>query len=186
MSVQSDDDESFLREALPAFISESLELLDQLEQLLLELEAHPGDRELLDALFRCAHTIKGSAGLFGLDDIVAFTHHVETFLDALREDKTTLDAHSSRMLLQSGDQIRRLIAELGAPQAMASRDIPDEREAMVAALRAALQSAVGPGDAHATQMPASASAAQPATDAHKAAQPAARTTASSTPLNPSK
>ena len=173
MSVQSDDDESFLREALPAFISESLELLDQLEQLLLELEAHPGDRELLDALFRCAHTIKGSAGLFGLDDIVAFTHHVETFLDALREDKTTLDAHSSRMLLQSGDQIRRLIAELGAPQAVASRDIADEREALVAALRAALQETVGPCDAHATQLPASDSAAQSTVDARNEAQPAA-------------
>jgi two-component system chemotaxis sensor kinase CheA len=38
----------------------------------------PDDRELLDALFRCAHTVKGSAGIFGLDAVVAFTHHVET------------------------------------------------------------------------------------------------------------
>ena len=109
MSIHSNDDQDFLRDALPAFISESVELLDQLEQLLLELEDRPTDRELLDALFRCAHTIKGSAGLFGLLEIVAFTHHVETFLDALREGKTHLTGKISAVLLQSGDQIRRLI-----------------------------------------------------------------------------
>ena len=52
-----DSDEQFLRDALPAFISESIELLDQIEQLLLELETNPSDRELPDALFRCAHPI---------------------------------------------------------------------------------------------------------------------------------
>ena len=72
MPHRTGEDDSFLREALPSFLNEAREMLDQLEQLLLELEASPDDRELLDALFRCAHTIKGSAGLFGLDDIVAF------------------------------------------------------------------------------------------------------------------
>lgn len=137
MHTSTADDEDFLREALPAFISESVELLDQLEQLLLELEASPGDRELLDALFRCAHTIKGSAGLFGLDDIVSFTHHVETFLDALRTGQTTLTAHSSQLLLRSADQVRRLIAQMGAVDVAASLDLPDEREALVHALRSA-------------------------------------------------
>ncbi|MEY4863284.1 MAG: hypothetical protein RLZ51_1379, partial [Pseudomonadota bacterium] len=114
-AITHDDDEQFLRDALPAFISESVELLDQVEHLLLELESSPNDRELLDALFRCAHTIKGSAGLFGLDEIVHFTHHVETFLDALREGKVSLDAASSRLLLSSADQIRRLVSLLSMP-----------------------------------------------------------------------
>ena len=129
-----DSDEQFLRDALPAFISESIELLDQIEQLLLELETNPSDRELLDALFRCAHTIKGSAGLFGLDEIVAFTHHVETFLDAVREEKISLDAHSSRLLLSSGDQIRRLVNLISE----AESPIADEREALVAGLMQAM------------------------------------------------
>lgn len=160
MSNQTDDDESFLREALPAFISESVELLDQLEQLLLELEAHPGDRELLDALFRCAHTIKGSAGLFGLDDIVGFTHHVETFLDALREGRTCLNPQASQMLLQCGDQIRRLIAQLGGPDATAREDVPDTREQLVAALVRALH-----GDAPAAAAAPASSEPEPTSDA---------------------
>ena len=129
-----DDDEQFLRDALPAFISESVEQLDQLEQLLLELESNPGDRELLDALFRCAHTIKGSAGLFGLHEIVAFTHHVETFLDALREGQVKLDAASSRLLLSSGDQIRRLVNLISEEHS----PIVDEREALIAGLMHAM------------------------------------------------
>ena len=138
MSLHNTDDDDFLRDALPAFISESVELLDQLEQLLLELEASPGDRELLDALFRCAHTIKGSAGLFGLDDIVQFTHHVETFLDALRTGQVALNTHTSQLLLRSADQVRRLIAHMGAHDVAASKDLPDEREALIGALHTAL------------------------------------------------
>jgi two-component system chemotaxis sensor kinase CheA len=140
MSLHSNDDQDFLRDALPAFISESVELLDQLEQLLLELEDRPTDRELLDALFRCAHTIKGSAGLFGLDEIVAFTHHVETFLDALREGKTHLTGKTSAVLLQSGDQIRRLITlvDPGRSDTDATPEIADQRDTLIAALVAAL------------------------------------------------
>ena len=50
MNANTPDDERFLRDALPAFVSESIELLDQLEHLLLELEAAPRDRDLLDAV----------------------------------------------------------------------------------------------------------------------------------------
>lgn len=163
MSIHSNDDEDFLRDALPAFISESLELLDQLEHLLLELEDRPTDRELLDALFRCAHTIKGSAGLFGLDEIVAFTHHVETFLDALREGQTHLSGKTSAVLLQSGDQIRRLITlvDPGRRDTDAAPDIDDQRESLIAALVAALPAGAVQGstaghDGHAPTAGASA------------------------------
>jgi two-component system chemotaxis sensor kinase CheA len=80
-----DLDLQFVADALPAFISEAREQIASIEQLLLQLEDAPDDRELLDALFRCAHTVKGSAGIFGLDAVVAFTHHVESLLDRLRE-----------------------------------------------------------------------------------------------------
>ncbi|HNW65419.1 MAG TPA: Hpt domain-containing protein, partial [Piscinibacter sp.] len=68
------DDLAFIADALPAFVSEGQEQIASIEQLLLQLEDTPDDRELLDALFRCAHTVKGSAGIFGLDAVVAFTH----------------------------------------------------------------------------------------------------------------
>ena len=82
--MNHDDDHGFLTDALPVFISEAREQIASIEQLLLQLEDTPDDREQLDALFRCAHTVKGSAGIFGLDEVVAFTHHEETLLDGLR------------------------------------------------------------------------------------------------------
>jgi len=105
----SDDDRDFIAAALPVFISEAEEQVERLEHLLLELEASPGDRDLLDALFRCAHTVKGSAGVFGLDTLVGFTHHVETLLDQVREGRRALDASVSTLLLLCNDQLRRLI-----------------------------------------------------------------------------
>ena len=171
MSIHSNDDENFLRDALPAFISESVELLDQLEQLLLELEDRPTDRELLDALFRCAHTIKGSAGLFGLDEIVAFTHHVETFLDALREGKTHLSARTSAVLLQSGDQIRRLITlvDPGRRATDAEPDIEDQRDTLIAALVAALPAGAQPNQSAAHPVEAAGNATSAPTGAHRIA-----------------
>ncbi len=171
MSILSNDDEDFLRDALPAFISESVELLDQLEELLLELEDRPTDRELLDALFRCAHTIKGSAGLFGLDEIVAFTHHVETFLDALREGKTHLSAKTSAVLLQSGDQIRRLITlvDPGRRATDAAPDIEDQRDTLIAALVAALPAVARQGSPAHHDGNASSDAASAPTGAHRIA-----------------
>ena len=67
-----------------AFVVESQELLQQMEDNLLQLENSGGDPEIINAIFRAAHTIKGSAGLFGLDPIVSFVHVVETALDQVR------------------------------------------------------------------------------------------------------
>jgi hypothetical protein len=59
------------------------------------LEEQPDDRELLDSLFSCAHTVKGSAGIFGLNKVVEFTHHVETLLDQHARWVIVLDARTS-------------------------------------------------------------------------------------------
>jgi two-component system chemotaxis sensor kinase CheA len=145
MPHRTGDDDGFLREALPSFLNEAREMLDQLEQLLLELETSPDDRELLDALFRCAHTIKGSAGLFGLDDIVSFTHHVETFLDALREGTVRLAPAVNSVLLRCADQVRRQLTGIdGSPAAGA--DVEDERTDLIAALASRLPHPVAAAD----------------------------------------
>jgi len=105
----SDDD--LIQEMLPAFIEEANEQSEALEQLLLDLESAPGDSELLDALFRCAHTIKGSAGVFGLNEVVAFTHHVEALLQRLREGLLQLTPAINTLLLRSNDMIRLLVKD---------------------------------------------------------------------------
>lgn len=130
----ADQDAGFIAEALPAFISEAQEQSMMLEQLLLQLEDAPDDGELLGALFRCAHTIKGSAGMFGLDKVVAFTHHVETLLDRLRDGQVQFTPQLSTLLLRCNDQIRLLVAAAGDPLA-STEESAAEREALVEALR---------------------------------------------------
>ncbi len=141
MKRDQDHDLSFIREVLPAFISEAQEQIESLEQLLLQLEDAPGDSELLNALFRCAHTVKGSAGIFGLDKVVAFTHHVETLLDRLREGQLDLTPGLSTLLLQCNDQLRTLIAQASA--ADDDDDEPADALAARAALVERLQAAAG-------------------------------------------
>ena len=136
MTKQQDLDNSFIAEALPAFISEAQEQIQMLEQLLLQLEDAPDDQELLGALFRCAHTVKGSAGIFGLDQVVAFTHHVETLLDRLREGRVALTPALSTLLLQCNDQIRMLVEAARDPQSEAASGSQD-REALVLRLQEA-------------------------------------------------
>lgn len=109
MAASSDADRDFIAQAMPAFISEAGEQIEALESLLLELEEQPDNRELLDSLFRCAHTVKGSAGIFGLDRVVDFTHHVETLLDKMRDGVVALTPDINTLLLQCNDQIRFLV-----------------------------------------------------------------------------
>jgi two-component system chemotaxis sensor kinase CheA len=130
MSNANKDDQSFILEALPVFIAEANEQLTNLEDLLLQLEEDPENRSLLDELFRCVHTIKGSAGIFGLSQVVAFTHHVETLLDQMREGEVILNPALNTLLLQCGDAIQHLIDTASNPEL----DLPEhdqERRVLV-------------------------------------------------------
>lgn len=98
-----------LDDVFQTFLAESREMLEEMERYLLEIEAGAQDAEQLNALFRCVHTIKGSAGLFALDHVVAFTHVVENVLDRLRDGEIALDRELAALLLESRDHIARLI-----------------------------------------------------------------------------
>jgi two-component system chemotaxis sensor kinase CheA len=91
--------------ALQTFIVESRELLEAMEQALLDAE-QPGDKgDMINSVFRAAHTIKGSAGLFGLDHIVAFTHVVESVLDRVRDGEIAIEGQLVALLLACCDHI---------------------------------------------------------------------------------
>ncbi|MEX5535332.1 chemotaxis protein CheA [Pseudomonas syringae] len=98
-----------LDQAQQTFIVEARELLQAMEESLLQLESEPGDQDAIGAVFRAAHTIKGSAGLFGLTPIVSFTHIVEDVLDRLREGSVSVSAELIAVLLKSGDHMLELI-----------------------------------------------------------------------------
>ncbi|HJV86090.1 MAG TPA: chemotaxis protein CheA [Noviherbaspirillum sp.] len=101
--------------ALQTFIEESRELLEEMENALLAFERAEADQEMIHAIFRAAHTIKGSAGLFSLDHIVEFTHVLESVLDRVRDGKLDIDDTLVTLLLSCCDHIGALIdgAEAG-------------------------------------------------------------------------
>ncbi len=98
-----------LDEALTAFITESKDLLERMEEALLHIEQQPEDAETINAIFRAAHTIKGSAGIFGLNDIVAFTYVAENVLDEVRKGLIRFDADLANLFLAVGDHIHALV-----------------------------------------------------------------------------
>ncbi|WP_234084466.1 chemotaxis protein CheA [Azonexus sp. R2A61] len=126
---------------LQTFIAESRELLLQMEEALLDMESRPNDPETINAIFRAAHTIKGSAGLFGLDHIVAFTHVAESVLDRVRNNEIALDPGLGALLLKAGDHLGQLI-ELLAAQASPGAAIQADGQALQARLESYLDAAL--------------------------------------------
>jgi two-component system, chemotaxis family, sensor kinase CheA len=96
-------------DVLQTFIAESRELLLQMEDALLQIERSPQDLDTINGLFRVAHTIKGSAGLFGLMPIVEFTHVAESVLDRVRSLEVRVDEALSALFLDARDHIGQLI-----------------------------------------------------------------------------
>ena len=103
-----------LDEALQTFIIEARELLEQMEDGLLQVEHTPDDAEAINAIFRAAHTIKGSAGLFGFDHIVEFTHVAESVLDKIRSGRLVIDSDLVAIFLAVGDHLGALISGIAA------------------------------------------------------------------------
>ncbi|MCG2582978.1 chemotaxis protein CheA [Massilia sp. TS11] len=108
-------------EVLPTFLAESRELLEEMESALLAISAQGPDKERIDAVFRAAHTIKGSAGLFGIDAIVEFTHVAESVLDRVRAGQIGIEDHLCTLLLGCRDHIGAMLDMIG-PDGSCSAD----------------------------------------------------------------
>ncbi|MFC4308709.1 chemotaxis protein CheA [Steroidobacter flavus] len=100
-------------EALPTFLQEARELSEEIESALLACERGDVDCDTINALFRAVHTIKGSAGLFGLDNIVAFAHVVETVLDRVRNGQQPMTPPLVQVLIGCRDHINVLLDAVG-------------------------------------------------------------------------
>ena len=111
-----------LDDALETFIAEARDLLQAMEDALLALEPGTPDADGINAIFRAAHTIKGSSGLFGLDHIVAFTHRLENVLDHVRNGTLTTDADLVQLLLGCRDHLSRLVEGVARGQTEADAD----------------------------------------------------------------
>ncbi|MCG6202689.1 chemotaxis protein CheA [Psychromonas antarctica] len=98
--------------AKQGFLIEVEELLTSMEDALLHLEGSPDDMEAINAVFRAAHTIKGTSGIFGFDDVVSFTHVAESLLDKIRDNEITINKELIEVLLKSGDHMSALVNEV--------------------------------------------------------------------------
>ncbi len=112
--MNRDDDAEILAAARAGFLDEANDMLAQFEQALLVMETAPDDAENLNAAFRAAHTIKGTAGMFGCEAVVTFTHEVETLLESLRSGKLDITEEIAAALLDGRDQMEALIGEVRA------------------------------------------------------------------------
>ncbi len=96
-------------EVLSYFIPEAQEYLDVLEANLLQLDKDPQDKELINQLFRSAHTLKGSAYTVGFQSIGDLAHHVEDFMGALRDGNLRMLPEHTDLMLRAIDVVRVLI-----------------------------------------------------------------------------
>jgi two-component system chemotaxis sensor kinase CheA len=148
------------------FFEEAGENLEQMEQKLLELDVSAADDEELNAIFRCAHSVKGGAATFGFSDVAELTHQMETLLDKLRRHELVPTAPMVDVLLSAGDALRALLARHQG----AGGDAPDTSE-LVAHIRA-LSDGGQPPPAAAPAAGAPTAASAPAPPASTPAAPA--------------
>ncbi|GAB3186986.1 chemotaxis protein CheW [Hydrogenophaga aquatica] len=92
------------------FFEEAGENLEQMEQQLLNLDLETVDDEELNAIFRCAHSIKGGAATFGFEDVAELTHQMESLLDKLRRHELTPTMPMVDVLLEASDALKGLLA----------------------------------------------------------------------------
>jgi two-component system chemotaxis sensor kinase CheA len=97
------------KELLAGFIEESFEHLESIENLILELEQNPDDKETINAVFRAFHTIKGTSALVDLDEINRLAHKTENLLDSVRQGQRALDSDVTDMVLKVRDMLQAMI-----------------------------------------------------------------------------
>jgi len=94
------------------FITEAKEHLDTIEPSIISLEENPRDKDIINAIFRPFHTIKGVSGFLGLDDINRLSHAAENMLDAARDNKFYMDKRAIDVILEVVDCLRAMIDDL--------------------------------------------------------------------------
>ncbi len=164
-----------------AFFEESFEALDSMEAALLKLDIGAPEPELINTIFRVAHSIKGGSATFGFSDIASFTHSCETLLDELRSGGMQVSLEISDLLLKTVDVMRAMLRSTQSKQPMNMQKVSDVQfdvEMMIAQKNnAPAKPAAAPVKAAPAAVPAPAAAAPAA----PATSPATATSASTAP-----
>ena len=163
-----------------AFFEESFEALDSMEAALLKLDIGAPEPELINTIFRVAHSIKGGSATFGFSDIASFTHSCETLLDELRSGGMQVSLEISDVLLKTVDVMRAMLRSTQSKQPINMQKVSDVQfdvEMMIAQKNnAPAKPAAAPVKAALAAVPTPAAPAPAA-----AASPATATSASNAP-----
>ncbi|MCG8670936.1 MAG: chemotaxis protein CheA [Pseudomonadales bacterium] len=151
-------------EILQDFLVEAGEIIELLSEQLVELENRPDDMDLLNAIFRGFHTVKGGAGFLQLDTLVDLCHAAENVFDMLRNAKLTVNAELMDVVLQALDSVVAMFGQVNA------REYPDAADPQLMAALHAIINGESPAAAPAAE---AAPAAPPAQEAPAAPEPAA-------------
>ncbi|GMR19453.1 MAG: chemotaxis protein CheA [Gammaproteobacteria bacterium] len=126
-------------EDVQLFETEANELLDDMEQSLLQLEDDPNDMDHINSVFRAAHTIKGSAGLFAYEAVISFTHGVESVLDRTRAGELEISKDLLSLLLACRDVMGQLVDAAIAGHDGGDAEVQQKGRALSAQLNTYLQ-----------------------------------------------
>lgn len=150
-------------EILQDFLVEAGEILEQLSEQLVELESRPDDMNLLNAIFRGFHTVKGGAGFLQLNELVECCHIAENVFDILRKGERRVDSELMDVVLEALDAVNGMFGE-----------VRERREPTPASpeLLAALARLAEPGGAAEAAVPAAAEA-EPEAEAEPISAPVA-------------
>ncbi|EAU01024.1 hybrid sensor histidine kinase/response regulator [Campylobacter curvus] len=98
-----------MKEIMEDFLIEAFELIEQIDHDLVELEANPEDLELLNRIFRVAHTVKGSSSFLNFDVLTELTHHMEDVLNKARKEELKMTPDVMDVVLESVDMMKGLL-----------------------------------------------------------------------------
>ena len=174
-----------MQEIMEDFLIEAFEMVEQLDQDLVELESNPEDLELLNRIFRVAHTIKGSSSFLNFDILTKLTHNMEDVLNKARRGELKITPDVMDVVLVSIDMMKALLQAIrdAGTDANAGIDITD----IVKKLQAISQGGAAPAESSGDASQAAPTQSAPATPApestqSQATQPAQTTSDSSNPL----
>jgi len=163
MAIAADDD------ILQDFLVEAGELLEQLDEQLVELESRPDDPELLNAIFRAFHTVKGGAGFLGLEPMVELCHRTEDVFNVLRQGERRVDAELMDTVLKALDGVNEMFARVKAGEEPQPAD-PALLEALVALAQPEGGGEAGAAGGSGQESAAQSSASEPQAAAERAPQ----------------
>ena len=121
---------------LDTFYEESFEGLDIMESELLNLDVGEADIEVINTIFRAAHSIKGGSGTFGLTAVADYTHVMETLLDEMRAGQREVTQNAVDVLLRSVDVLRSMLLSLKDGEDLDQETITKTHEELTALLNA--------------------------------------------------